>query len=599
MIISEALTIPVVINKCKEPLWLGSNLPLEASQVELKPKTEVTLTADVKSARVWARSSCSEEQILPDCWKDLNVDPMCGAGTFYYCQDDATDAPGTCREHAKGPIPKESCLRQCDRYDVSVEDGFNVNMTPRMDPWWDCQSEFVDLDHASGQSFCWSIKTALTSPEVLHRYSFMEKWTAPGTNPAAARCLVEGHEHWCHNLFTCTDEAKCDCSSQEALNSRADGTNGELCCSPRLGAYENSKLWPQGPPFAQMCNLRNWPTSPLDKATYIAKYQKVPDFCRFGRTSHDTDLIRSAAEDAKTWHFQEDAVKSCKAELKSDYTVTFCGNALEELLGPMRQVMGGPKFIATLQQVMEKLPDKYTLRDLRLSRNLALGLPVSSNSLRLPWVLNAARRTGRALRALAGWAALHGGRELEDALRLRERLAMMDADLRQQFKCHEEFLVRSKEEQVLELDDCEELDEDSEVSSPVGTPCSEEISTAPPEEGGESHLWEKKEANITPERFLLQRLSETPLRSRVERRFHGQSAKRLGLEVEGGKPEIISAVMREIRRQHRVTRQKARNAAEAARGFQAPKSSEVRPPPSTPAYACAKLGRVRRECLAA
>lgn len=47
------------------------------------------------------------------------------------------------------------------------------------------------------------------------------------------------------------------------------------------------------------------------------------------------------------------------------------GNALEELLGPMRQVMGGPKFIATLQQVMEKLPDKYTLRDLRLSRNLA------------------------------------------------------------------------------------------------------------------------------------------------------------------------------------------------------------------------------------
>lgn len=22
-----------------------------------------------------------------------------------------------------------------------------------------------------------------------------------------ARCLVEGHEHWCHNLFTCTDEA--------------------------------------------------------------------------------------------------------------------------------------------------------------------------------------------------------------------------------------------------------------------------------------------------------------------------------------------------------------------------------------------------------
>ncbi|CAK9035692.1 unnamed protein product [Durusdinium trenchii] len=186
--------------------------------------------------------------------------------------------------------------------------------------------------------------------------------------------------------------------------------------------------------------------------------------------------------------------------------------------------------------------------------------------------------------------------ELEDALRLRERLAMMDADLRQQFKCHEEFLVRSKEvaqvlkEQVLELDDCEELDEDSEVSSPVGTPCSEEISTAPPEEGGESHLWEKKEANITPERFLLQRLSETPLR---------QSAKRLGLEVEGGKPEIISAVMREIRRQHRVTRQKARNAAEAARGFQAPKSSEVRPPPSTPAYACAKLGRVRRECLAA
>ncbi|CAK8989411.1 unnamed protein product [Durusdinium trenchii] len=377
-----------VINKCKEPLWLGSNLPLEASQVELKPKTEVTLTADVKSARVWARSSCSEEQILPDCWKDLNVDPMCGAGTFYYCQDDATDAPGTCREHAKGPIPKESCLRQCvitqffeeksflaalqpkntpledlkvqqfqcntgdcvqadnkesekvcsqtselrtpatmaqftfdetaDRYDVSVEDGFNVNMTVeptaksckssscQMDPWWDCQSEFVDLDHASGQSFCWSIKTALTSPEVLHRYSFMEKWTAPGTNPAAARCLVEGHEHWCHNLFTCTDEAKCDCSSQEALNSRADGTNGELCCSPRLGAYENSKLWPQGPPFAQMCNVTNWPTSPLDKATYIAKYQKV-------------------CPDAKTWHFQEDAVKSCKAELKSDYTVTFCG----------------------------------------------------------------------------------------------------------------------------------------------------------------------------------------------------------------------------------------------------------------------------------
>lgn len=31
------------------------------------------------------------------------------------------------------------------------------------------------------------------------------------------------------------------------------------------------------------------------------------------------------------------------------------------------------------------------------------------------------------------------------------------------------------------------------MSSPVGTPCSEEISTAPPEEGGESHLWEKKE----------------------------------------------------------------------------------------------------------
>lgn len=47
------------------------------------------------------------------------------------------------------------------------------------------------------------------------------------------------------------------------------------------------------------------------------------------------------------------------------------GNALEELLGPMRGVLGGPQFIALLQQVMERLPDKYTLRDLRLSRNLA------------------------------------------------------------------------------------------------------------------------------------------------------------------------------------------------------------------------------------
>ncbi|CAJ1337455.1 unnamed protein product, partial [Effrenium voratum] len=45
--------------------------------------------------------------------------------------------------------------------------------------------------------------------------------------------------------------------------------------------------------------------------------------------------------------------------------------ALDELFGPLRRVFAGAKFNAFLQQVMETLPDRYTLRDLRLSRGLA------------------------------------------------------------------------------------------------------------------------------------------------------------------------------------------------------------------------------------
>eukprot|EP00439_Symbiodinium_sp_Y106_P063650 s1407_g9.t2 len=52
--------------------------------------------------------------------------------------------------------------------------------------------------------------------------------------------------------------------------------------------------------------------------------------------------------------------------------------ALDELFGPLRRVFAGQKFNAVLQQVMESLPDRYTLRDLRLSRGLA---PCPSNIL--------------------------------------------------------------------------------------------------------------------------------------------------------------------------------------------------------------------------
>ena len=34
----------------------------------------------------------------------------------------------------------------------------------------------------------------------------------------------------------------------------------------------------------------------------------------------------------------------------------------QQRLPTFRQVLGGPQFIAVLQQVMERLPDKYTLR---------------------------------------------------------------------------------------------------------------------------------------------------------------------------------------------------------------------------------------------
>ena len=55
----------------------------------------------------------------------------------------------------------------------------------RMNPWWQCQPEFLDL--AQDHSFCWSMATAVTSPAVLGRYPFLAPFTAPGSNREASK----------------------------------------------------------------------------------------------------------------------------------------------------------------------------------------------------------------------------------------------------------------------------------------------------------------------------------------------------------------------------------------------------------------------------
>ncbi|CAE8637535.1 unnamed protein product, partial [Polarella glacialis] len=44
---------------------------------------------------------------------------------------------------------------------------------------------------------------------------------------------------------------------------------------------------------------------------------------------------------------------------------------MDEVFGPVREVMNGPQFISVLQQVMERIPDRFTLNDMRASRGLA------------------------------------------------------------------------------------------------------------------------------------------------------------------------------------------------------------------------------------
>lgn len=96
---------------------------------------------------------------------------------------------------------------------------------------------------------------------------------------------------------------------------------------------------------------------------YHWAWKEKPDFIVFGFLLTHVAMIISEALQIPIVGFIFQPQREIEPFLSS--------SALEELMGPLREVLAGPRFIATLQQVMERMPDKYTLRDLRMSRGLA------------------------------------------------------------------------------------------------------------------------------------------------------------------------------------------------------------------------------------
>jgi len=219
-----------------------------------------------------------------------------------------------------------------DEYYISVMEGFNVNvaieplnlqdhcetLSCKMDPLTQCQPELMDLDMMTGKSFCWSLPLALSSRSILYRSPFLKRWSDPTVDPTAAeRCMVDGQKRWCHDLITCADHlGKCNCSEASML----DPSN--LCCPPlpdstskALDSMYKKRMWPNGPPYGQMCNLTNWPRSQVDGDTYTAKFaQACPDAVSFAVTAPmDASKQKSCTSHPKTERRQG-----------PDYKVTFC-----------------------------------------------------------------------------------------------------------------------------------------------------------------------------------------------------------------------------------------------------------------------------------
>eukprot|EP00435_Cladocopium_sp_Y103_P065424 s95_g27.t1 len=275
------------------------------------------------------------------------------------------------------------------------------------------------------------------------------------------------------------------------------------------------------------------------------------------------------------------------------------GNALEELLGPMRGVLGGPQFIALLQQVMERLPDKYTLRDLRLSRNLArqgsMARPVPEEMEKVEF--------HNALEAI----------NMEFAHQLaamqRELLALLeesDRSLPRELARAEAMQMQRIQKNPVDL----RSDRDAEVKSslcpmvptdaadaepPDSRDSRTPTTTAPASVSGDSDVpisrQKEKEVSaahgtVETARFILSRLPADPLR---------QSAERLGLEVaRRGKTEIIQAVAAEIRRQQRLARQKSRREKARASSMPAPAAPALCQARHPPAYSVRAKLAVRR-----
>ncbi|CAJ1373725.1 unnamed protein product [Effrenium voratum] len=205
-----------------------------------------------------------------------------------------------------------------DIYDLSLVEGFNVNVSLApsakacraascsLDPWTQCQTELMDFSHETQRPFCWSIKSALTSSSVRHKYSFMEKWTDPKVSEHAGLCkAADGSEHYCHDVLTCSDG--CDrCRSQVHMDS-----SGGLCCSPNT-TYTEAE-WPAGPPYAHMCNVTSWPKSPLDKASYVENF-------------------RRACPEASAWPLDRGLL--CARGNEADYEVVFCPEVKTAALFP-------------------------------------------------------------------------------------------------------------------------------------------------------------------------------------------------------------------------------------------------------------------------
>eukprot|EP00931_Biecheleriopsis_adriatica_P030439 TRINITY_DN17947_c0_g1_i3.p1 TRINITY_DN17947_c0_g1~~TRINITY_DN17947_c0_g1_i3.p1 ORF type:complete len:493 (-),score=84.71 TRINITY_DN17947_c0_g1_i3:32-1510(-) len=92
-------------------------------------------------------------------------------------------------------------------------------------------------------------------------------------------------------------------------------------------------------------------------------WEEKPDFIVFGFLLTHVAMIISEALEIPIVGFSMQPLR--EIEPVAPRTV------LDELFGPVQQVINGPRFISVLQQVMELLPDRFTLRDLRTSRGLA------------------------------------------------------------------------------------------------------------------------------------------------------------------------------------------------------------------------------------